>query len=643
VIGIDFGTTNSCVAIDGGLYDPVRAVSLRPENTQPYDTVLASAVYDPFGRRPQLGRNAQQASRTRSRGERPPYLNYFKPHLDLQRLKERRLVPVSSERIYDGMQQNDREIAKYDWVEVGGEFSRAEIIKALAVLFDFLIAQAKHAGGTDETILFGTPVSFSSRSRKRMIAGLFETGRFTDYREILSRVRFVHEPVAAASAAMSAATDAGEVENVLVFDHGGGTLDLSLVRFERRDGFDQLVPALELAAGGADDVAGRAIDHALITELRNDAAFEQAFQRREEWEIQTFVEGTKVALSSEERAPFVMPNFVAEVERATLERAMLPILGRIEVEMDHVLSRAHLDRAGVDRVVMTGGSSLVPRVQEIVASKFDHLDEYHLRRYDPTDPRDVELAITEVAQGLVQHAQTNTLEHVVHWDVDLLTSEGDDFVQVAARGERFDRDADGRPVLIKSFPIDDANRDGISIGLYESQLDRDFIFGVADIPRQEGPISLEVSLRPDALFPRLVVRDASGNVLARPNAQTGWDADDSVVADLDELPSGHLEDFFDSDVEYLPDSRFDHFEHAPLCRRLKKDDYVEWTQLVDGRLRRERGVISRITYRGEHADLEEMHSWDLREYRFMINTGAATHPNVRPKHGYIRLATRLPQ
>lgn len=641
MIGIDFGTTNTCAAIDGGLYEPVRAISLRPENTHPYDTVIASAVLDPLGRKPLLGRNAQQGSRQRSRADKP-FLNYFKPQLDQQRLKERRHVVVSTNLIYDGMNQGDRLIANYDWVEVGGEFSRSEIVKGLGVLLDFVLAQARDGGGTDELILLGTPVSFSSRARKRMLAALAETGRFDDYQDLLRRVRFVHEPVAAASAAMAEAADFDESENVLVFDHGGGTLDLSIVRFERRDGFDYPVPITELGAGGADDVAGRAIDHAFIAELRNDATIEKAFAGRADWEIQTFVEGTKIGLSTACTAPLVMPNFAAEVQRATFVLAMRTILARIEVELEHVLHRAGLDASEVNRVVMTGGSSLIPCMQDVIKNRFEHLDEYRLRTYDAADPRDVEQAITEVAQGLVRHAQANTLQHVVHWDMELLTSEGPEFVTVAERGEPYGRDEEGRPELVKTCQVHDANRDGMSIGLYEHQLDRDFVFGIADVPPQHGPVSLRISLRPDAVFPKLEVLDEKGTVVRRNDVKTGWEADRVVAADLDSLPAGQLEDFFDCDVEYLPDARFPNFQHAPLARRLRKDDYIEWTEQRSGELRPNRGMIQRITRRGEHEDLDEMTSWDLREFRFVVNTKPGEVWEIQPDHGYVRLAPRLP-
>ena len=159
------------------------------------------------------------------------------------------------------------------------------------------------------------------------------------------------------------------------------------------------------------------------------------------------------------------------------------------------------------------------------------------------------------------------------------------------------------------------------------------MFGVADIPRQDGPIHLRIHLRPDDLFPRLEVVDDHGQAVARPRSRTGWRGDKIVTAHLGELPSGQLEDFFDCDVEYLPDTRFADFEHAPLVRRLRKDDYIEWTELRNGKLRAHRGTIERISHRGEHNDLDAMTSW--------ISVSSSSLSVTRPKCGGFGLITGM--
>jgi hypothetical protein len=463
------------------------------------------------------------------------------------------------------------------------------------------------------------------------------------YHDLLRRVRFVHEPVAAAAAAAYEGYDFADHETVLIFDHGGGTLDLCLVEFQRVPGFDAPMPVRELAGGGDADVAGRAMDHALIRELRLDPEINRALGTLDDRLVQERVKAAKQALSIRTRRSydFATESGEVEVSQQLLARAIRPLLATITQELERVCNAAGLLPWDVDRVLMTGGSSLMPAVQDTVGAYFPHLDEYRLRRYDPADDGDVERAITEVAQGLVHVALDDTVQQIVHWDMELSTSEHPEFVTIAPRGTRYGRGDDSEPELVIHHDIEDTNRDGMSFGLYEHQLDHDFVFGLAEVPPQRKPSRLEVRLRPNEVFPRLRLLDAEGRVIDR---RTGPSSDayaPTAEADLMALDENELDLFFSADVEYLPDVRFDDFTHAPLSRRLKVDDLVEWTVLREnGRLLRRRGTIARVLRRDDYANLGEMDSWDLRRFEFHIKTDAATRFRVRPDHGYIRLAVK---
>jgi molecular chaperone DnaK (HSP70) len=635
VIGIDFGTTNTCAAVPGDIYygaGATQAVNLNNGNDVPYNTVLASTVLDPesqaFDPTSQMGLRAQReylALPTYQRASHR-YLHAFKPRLDDQRLRERRYRIVGGRREHDFVHEGDRFIPDYAWVTVGGEYTRSELVTALAHILDFVLGRAEEAGGERDRLILGTPVSFSSRTRKRMLAALYATGRFASYSELLRTVRFVHEPIAAAAEAMVDAADFSERERVLVFDHGGGTLDLSLIEFEVREGFDYPVPIRELAAGGADDVAGRTIDHALIEELRQREDARRALEAAEEWDAADAIEGAKIALSTKDEERVPLGGTLLTIERTELERALGPTLARIRLELDRVCRRARLAPADVSRVVMTGGSSLMPSVQQTVQAAFPHLDRDRLRRYDPSVEADVERAITEVAQGLVRHAELNTLRHIVHWDVDLTSSESHGFTPVFRMGEAFDVGVDGRRELSRRMPVRDDNRDGMCFGLYEHQLDRTFVFGLADVPAHSGNAVLEVTLRHDAPFPALRLLDGRGNEIA--------------VADLQRLDDDELRAFFDCDVEYLPDTPFEGFIHAPLTRKLKEGDDIEWTRLIDGRLVRGRGEIWAIV-RDDGTDerVPEMDTWELDQFRLFVR-GPDGSTQFIGRHGYVRLAPR---
>lgn len=84
----------------------------------------------------------------------------------------------------------------------------------------------------------------------------------------------------------------------------------------------------------------------------------------------------KRALSSAETAQFSFSggglSIEAEVTRAQFERWIAPDLARIEEAVDLALSRAGISHAEIDRVFLTGGSSLVPRVRHLFSERFGH-------------------------------------------------------------------------------------------------------------------------------------------------------------------------------------------------------------------------------------------------------------------------------
>lgn len=640
MIGIDFGTTNSCAAFDDA-FGAVSTVSARPVNTPPYDAIVATAVLDPLGDSPVIGVEAQERAWLLAHDERPILLNSFKPLIDHLRLRERRYLPISEKLVYDPVGQGDRPVKSYEWIDVGGEFSRDQVVRGAAAIMSQLITAGRDQGASDERVLLGLPLTFSSRSRKRLISALQRTALLGGYHDVLRRARFVREPVAAAAAAAYEGYDFTDREVVLVFDHGGGTLDLCLIEFRRVPGFDFPMPVRELAAGGDADVAGRAMDRAIIRELRFDVEIDRALETLDDRMVEERVKAAKQALSTRDSYEFVTESGDVEVTRPLVARAIRPLLATIAQELERICEVAGLQPREVDRVLMTGGSSLMPAVQDTVAAYFGHLDEYRLRRYDPADDGDVERAITEVAQGLVRVALDDTIEQVVHWDVELLTSEHPHFVTIAPRGTPYGRGEDGEPELAVHHDIDDVNRDGMSFGLYEHQLDHDFVFGLAEIPPQSAPTRLEIRLRPNEVFPRLRLLDQHDRVVPRGGRATGTAADIRVEADLMALDERALEGFFNADVEYLPDVRFAEFTHAPLSRRLKAGDVVEWTVLsLKGNLIRRSGTIAHVLRRYDYEDVGEMDSWDLREFAFDVKAAGATTFRLRPDHGYIRLAPK---
>jgi molecular chaperone DnaK (HSP70) len=646
VIGVDFGNTNSCVTWvdERGTLHRVPVATGNP----PYDTVLASIVLDPEDNSPLVGLEAREMYDTRRTGV---YMRAFKPELDRQRLRERRWVRHGVKSAgHDWVHENERFVPDYrlEWTE--GKYTRDQLVAGTARVVERLLDRAIAEGaGEGAEIWIGVPVSASTCTRKRLLCGLEATRRadggriFADFHDALKRVHFVLEPVAVVAAAGDDLEVEGE-QNVLVFDHGGGTLDLSLVRFRASPPGRGPVPVRELAAGGSDRVAGTALDAAFLVELRRHPEIGEALDGMDEYLRDQAVEKCKLDLSRQMTAPLITDRGRFEVGRGTFERAAQPLLGGIADEVERtVIKRAGLALEDVHHVLMTGGSSLTPCVQALLGDLFAHLGDHQLLKYDASDTAvggGVELAITDVSQGLSRFARQNTLEQVVLWDISVRAGTSARFHRAIGRGTPF-KIEDGRPAVSLTMNIPKGSHDWSAIGAYEDELDRRYLFGVADVPPLPPGSSVALTLLRDAAFPRLEVYDGNGKLLLRDGIRLGWPDDDCFVrADLEEVAADRLADFMYEDAEFLPDSGFRYFETAPLARRLRLGDYIEWRR-ADGRTTRRRGTITDIVRRSDGASLEEMSSWDVTEFTFSVRDADRYGVlSLRTTNGAVRLAPR---
>ena len=651
-IGLDLGTTNSCVTFTNALGEVV-PVSVATGNA-PYDRVIASIVLDPEADRekgvfPVLGLAAEQQWETKKTGT---YLEYFKHNLDSHRLKQRTRVrkPVRTSK-FNFRTLSDEEAYVTEWVESGGEYSREEMVSAAAALFEHLLQRAFAAGADpDSQILVGVPVAYSGYARKRLVCALVrardESGRriFDGFSDVIRRTKFVLEPIAVA-AAPGDDLDIDGVENVLIFDHGGGTLDLSLIRYERRPEFRLPVPVLELAAGGSDEVAGKHLDLAFSDRLHADPAIKRTLEERvpDQTMRRHVIERSKRELSTSQEAR--IPVADVPVTRNFFEDSILMQLYEIEDEINGTMRRGGIEASEVGWVVMTGGSSLVPSVQKTVMDLFPELAESdRILRYFPDDAGGVEAAITDVSEGLAQYGRQQSLQRIVPWDICVGREEDGDFFGIIERGEQY-TEQDGHMEIARKVEAPDIGRPGCSFGIYEKQLDYQFTFGLAEVPALPEGSRLVVSIRPDSLFPALRIEGPDGHVITRPKSPSGWEQDLKVDADFVKYPENVLEDFFEEDGEYVPQVGPEKFQHAPLVRKLRVGDYVDVSGTVGSSPGRglnkisRSGYIERIRRLGEDGGMDEMDGWNVEEFEFQINTGRSV-MKVETRNGCIRLSPK---
>ena len=186
----------------------------------------------------------------------------------------------------------------------------------------------------------------------------------------LEILRLVAEPTAAALA--YGMNRLGDSARVAVFDLGGGTFDISIL--EMRDGVFEV-----LATGGDTRLGGDDIDAAVLELVTPAGGLDSAWLEGPEVDRDRLVreaERVKRELSREECTVFRLPfydgvrSLEVDVMRADLESGIEPLLSRMERICREVLVDAGMDPEGLDAVVMVGGSSRIPAVQDLARTVF---------------------------------------------------------------------------------------------------------------------------------------------------------------------------------------------------------------------------------------------------------------------------------
>lgn len=294
------------------------------------------------------------------------------------------------------------------------------------LLSTFLLKVRDYAGaelgGLPERVIVGRPVKFVGGSPNETLA--LERYEIAFHRMGVKEVLYAYEPV---GAAFFFARELEHDATVLVGDFGGGTSDFSIIRFERHAGEMRAIPLGRAGVGVAGDAFDyRIIDHLVSPELGKGSSYTSlgkvlpipnryysAFARwdqlammrasRDMREIRRLVrdavEPEKIArlvetldenygyrlyravsrlketLSAETTAQFRFEAgsiaIVSDVPRAAFEGWIAPELAQIEAAVDAALTDAKLTPAGIDRVFLTGGSSLVPAVRDIFHRRFE--------------------------------------------------------------------------------------------------------------------------------------------------------------------------------------------------------------------------------------------------------------------------------
>ncbi len=185
----------------------------------------------------------------------------------------------------------------------------------------------------------------------------------------LDVLRLVNEPTAAA---LAYGLDRAKAGLVAVYDFGGGTFDISLLRLQ--DGIFEVI-----ATGGDTHLGGDDIDNLLLTIALDDIAGSTGKDVRGQAEtvqaVRKAVTEAKIALSSQVSTRIIaelsgQESYTRELTREQLEGLIAPIVERTLAPVRQALADARVKPEQVDEVVMVGGSTRIPLVQRRVADVF---------------------------------------------------------------------------------------------------------------------------------------------------------------------------------------------------------------------------------------------------------------------------------
>src|SRR5580765_5932158 len=347
IIGIDLGTTNSVVAVmEGG--EPTVITNSEGGRTTP--SVVA---FTKDGSR-LVGQVAKRQAVTNP--ENTVYsIKRFMGRRYNEVAEEIKQVPYKVQ----GAGSGDVRIAAG-----GKEWSPPEI--SAIILQKMKQSAEDYLGQKVEKAVITVPAYFNDSQRQ----ATKDAGKIAG----LEGMRIVNEPTAAA---LAYGLDKKKDETIAVFDFGGGTYDISIL--EVGEGVVEVKSTNGDTHLGGDDIDERLIEW-IIEEFKRDQGIDLSNDKMALQRLKEAAEKAKIELSStmetEINLPFVTadqsgPKHLAmKLTRSKFEQLVDPILSRLKSPVEQAIKDAGLDAKKIDEVVLVGGSTRIPKVQQIVRDLF---------------------------------------------------------------------------------------------------------------------------------------------------------------------------------------------------------------------------------------------------------------------------------
>ncbi len=348
IIGIDLGTTNSCVSVLEG-NDPVVIPNSEGRNTTPSIVAFVDGgerkVGDPAKRQAITNPKRTIYSIKRFMGE-----TYDKVKSEIER------VPYKVVRADNNTPRVDIDSREYTPQEIS-----AMILQKMKKTAEDYLGQS-----VTEAVIT-VPAYFNDSQRQ----ATKEAGEIAG----LTVKRIVNEPTAAALAYGLDKTD--KDQKIAVFDLGGGTFDISIL--ELGDGVFEVK-----STNGDTHLGGDDFDHVIIDWLADEFQREEGVDLRQDpmalQRLKEAAEKAKIELSSttstEINLPYIMPvngipkHLVKTLTRAKFEQLADRLIQATVKPCEQALKDAGLSARDIDEVILVGGSTRIPAIQQIVEKFF---------------------------------------------------------------------------------------------------------------------------------------------------------------------------------------------------------------------------------------------------------------------------------
>ena len=350
VVGIDLGTTNSVVAaIEGGQPSVIT-------NAEGLRTTPSIVAY-----------TKKQELLVGQIAKRQAVINPENTFFSVKRFigsKENEISQDAKQLPYKVLKDQNGNI-KINCSSLSKEFSPEEI--SAQVLRKLITDASTYLGQEVTQAVITVPAYFNDSQRQATM----DAGKIAGI-EVL---RIINEPTAAS---LAYGLDKKQNETILVFDLGGGTFDVSIL--EVGDGIFEV-----LATAGDTNLGGDDFDKVLVNWLVDEFTSKEGINLTEDIQalqrLTEAAEKAKMELSTVEKTSIHLPFITAdktgpkhietELTREKFENLCQDLIQRCRIPVEKALTDARLEKSDINEVVLVGGSTRIPAIQNLVESLTD--------------------------------------------------------------------------------------------------------------------------------------------------------------------------------------------------------------------------------------------------------------------------------